>query len=100
MASYLVNFTQLDRDNLSLLLTPISFDFENVEVYVLALLQRLDAKCLEKESSADLQQWLIDFDGCHLLLKAEYYSSSMWLEAMTVNNLDELVFIQQLLAKG
>ncbi|MEC6798679.1 DUF3630 family protein [Photobacterium sp. S4TG1] len=89
---------QINLKQGTLLVTPVAFEFDDFAVIATALLQRLDAVLVAQEYSADLQQWLIDFEGCQLLLKAEYYSASMWLELLTLNDLEHLIFIQQLLS--
>ncbi|MCX9490588.1 DUF3630 family protein, partial [Vibrio cholerae] len=49
---------------------------------------------------ADLHTWLIDFEGCHLLLRGEHYSQSLWLETLTAGQGDEeLAFIAKLLLR-
>ena len=83
----------------TLVVTPTAFEFDDFAMIATALLARLDAKVIDKEPSADLQQWLIDVDGCQLLLKAEHYTASMWLELLVLSESDELIFIQQLLSR-
>ncbi|WP_045040181.1 DUF3630 family protein [Photobacterium iliopiscarium] len=93
-----VNWLQINLEQGTLIVTPAVFEFDDFAVVAMALLQRLDATLVEQEQSADLQQWLIDFEGCQLLLKAEYYTASMWLELLTLNDIEPLIFIQQLLS--
>ena len=95
---YDFSYVEINLEQGTLVVTPTEFEFENFTVTAMALLQRLDAKLVHQEPSADLQQWLIDVDGCQLLLKAEHYSASMWLEILTTNDGEYLIFIQQLLS--
>ena len=90
--------TEINIEQGTLAITLPSFDFDNFPAVAKALLQRLDAILIEQEPSADLHQWLIDFEGCQLLLKAEYYSASIWLELLSLNDIEHLIFIQQLLS--
>ncbi|PSU69081.1 DUF3630 domain-containing protein [Photobacterium phosphoreum] len=83
----------------TLVVTPRAFEFDNFSVFATLLLQRLDAKLIDQQSSADLHQWLIDFEGCQLLLKAEHYTASMWLELLVLSEVEPLIFIQQLLSR-
>lgn len=95
------DFSQLEinLEQGTLVVTPVEFEFDHFVVTAMALLQRLDARLVHQELSADLQQWSIDFEGCQLLIKAEYYSASMWLEILTANDIEHLIFIQQLLLR-
>ncbi|MEC6824531.1 MULTISPECIES: DUF3630 family protein [Photobacterium] len=90
--------TEINIEQGTLAITLPLFEFDNFPAVAKVLLQRLDAILIEQEPSADLQQWLIDVEGCQLLLKAEYYSASMWLELLTLNDIEHLIFIQQLLS--
>ncbi|HIF9177105.1 TPA: DUF3630 family protein [Photobacterium damselae] len=73
-----------------------NFDFERFAVYGGQIAALLDCRILERETNADLQIWLLDFEGCHLLLKGEYYSQSIWLEALDDLGEENLVFIARL----
>ncbi|MGC9422520.1 DUF3630 family protein [Vibrio sp.] len=65
------------------------------------LVRLLSATVIEKQLDADLHSWLIDFEGCPLLLRAEHYSGSIWIEALSAQeNEEELIFLAQLLARG
>ncbi|HGS4571234.1 aminopeptidase [Vibrio cholerae] len=76
-----------------------NFDFEAFAETALRLVNLLSARVLEKQCDADLHTWLIDFEGCHLLLRGEHYSQSLWLETLTAGQGDEeLAFIAKLLA--
>ncbi|HIF9202419.1 TPA: DUF3630 family protein [Photobacterium damselae] len=72
------------------------FDFDRFAVYGEQIAALLDCRILERETNADLQIWLLDFEGCHLLLKGEYYSQSIWLEALDDLGEENLVFIARL----
>ncbi|PSU92455.1 DUF3630 domain-containing protein [Photobacterium kishitanii] len=99
MMDYDFSHTEINLEQGTLVVTPAQFEFDNFTTIAMALLQRLDATLIDKEPSADLHQWLIDFDGCQLLLKAEHYSTSMWFELLVLNEIDDLIFIQQLLSR-
>ena len=73
-----------------------NFDFDRFAVYGEQIAALLDCCILERETNADLQIWLLDFEGCHLLLKGEYYSQSIWLEALDDLGEENLVFIARL----
>ncbi|MDP2515744.1 DUF3630 family protein [Photobacterium damselae subsp. piscicida] len=73
-----------------------NFDFDWFAVYGEQIAALLDCRILEREINADLQIWLLDFEGCHLLLKGEYYSQSIWLEALDDLGEENLVFIARL----
>ncbi|MBE8130430.1 DUF3630 family protein [Photobacterium damselae subsp. piscicida] len=73
-----------------------NFDFDRFAVYGEQIAALLDCRILEREINADLQIWLLDFEGCHLLLKGEYYSQSIWLEALDDLGEENLVFIARL----
>ncbi|EGR2393179.1 DUF3630 family protein [Vibrio cholerae] len=77
-----------------------NFDFEAFADTALRLVNLLSARVLEKQCDADLHTWLIDFEGCHLLLRGEYYSQSLWLETLTAGQGDEeLAFIAKFLQR-
>lgn len=79
-----------------LVLAAPRFEFDDFESIAEQLLSLLSAQVVEKQSHADLHIWLIDFEGCRLLLKAEHYSESVWLETLSPHEgQDELVFIAQ-----
>lgn len=88
---------QLDLNARYLSIISPDFDFDSFGSVASQLLQTLDATVIEKECSADLHIWLVDFEGCRLLLKGEHYSSTLWLEAMSEDDLDTLAFIAGLL---
>ncbi|EKF9294699.1 TPA: DUF3630 family protein [Vibrio cholerae] len=78
-----------------------NFDFDAFSEIGQRLVVLLSARVLEKQCDADLHSWLVDFEGCHLLLRAEHYSQSLWLETLTAGQGDEeLAFIAQLLRRG
>ncbi len=90
--------TEINIEQGTLVVTPSLFEFDDFTVVAKALLLRLDATLIDQEPSADLHQWLIDFDGCQLLLKAEHYSTSMWFELLVLSEIEYLIFIQRLLS--
>lgn len=78
-----------------------SFDYDSFPPLGERLVALLSARIVEKQSDADLHSWLIDFEGCQLMLRAEHYSESVWLEALGEGLADEeLAFIATLLRSG
>ncbi|MGF1903872.1 DUF3630 family protein [Aliivibrio logei] len=70
------------------------FDFDSFDVIGQQLVSAMDASIVEKQMDADLHSWLIDFEGCQFMLRAEHYSNSVWLEALArKEHQDELSFI-------
>ena len=77
------------------------FDFDSFPSLGEKLVALLSAEVLEKQCDADIHSWLIDFEGCHLFLKAEHYSESLWLEALAPHqSKEELDYLCQLFRKG
>lgn len=74
------------------------FDFDSFPALAGKLLDQLDATVIERETNADLHVWLIDFEGCRLLLKGEHYSGAMWLEWLSPDGRETLRFLAGLLA--
>ncbi|QTG89784.1 DUF3630 family protein [Vibrio furnissii] len=90
----------LASDGRLIVATP-AFDFDSFPPLGERLVALLSARVLEKQSDADLHSWLIDFEGCHLMLRAEHYSECVWLEAMGEGlATEELDFIASLLRRG
>jgi hypothetical protein len=65
-----------------LVLKTPEWDFDEFGVVGDLIVSQLAASLLEKQTDADLHSWLIDFEGCQFLLKAEHYSETVWLEAL------------------
>lgn len=91
-----VHQCDVERRYLSLI-GPV-FDFDNFDEVAEQLLVAIDATVIEKECNADLHVWLVDFEGCRLLLKGEHYSGELWLEIMRDDDRETLVFIASLLS--
>ncbi|WP_428771971.1 DUF3630 family protein [Vibrio sp.] len=78
-----------------------SFDFDSFPPLGEQLVRLLSATVIEKQWDADLHSWLIDFEGCQMLLKAEHYSENLWLEALVIDqSQDEMAFLAQLFQRG
>ncbi len=78
-----------------------AFEFDSFPAMGERLLTLLSASAIEKQQDADLHSWLIDFEGCRLMLRAEHYSECVWLEAWgECQSIEELDFIAGLLARG
>ncbi|OAN19183.1 aminopeptidase [Photobacterium jeanii] len=88
---------RLDLASGHLMLIGPDFDFDSFAAMAEALLLQIDATVVEKELNADLHVWLIDFEGCQLLLKGEHYSGAVWIEAMSTRDNETLAFIASLL---
>lgn len=89
----------LDQERGCLHLTSPEFDYDSFEELAQSLVILLDASVVEKEANADLHVWLIDFEGCRLMLKGEHYSASLWLEALSQDDSETLVFLAGWLKK-
>ncbi|GLT18981.1 aminopeptidase [Vibrio zhanjiangensis] len=77
------------------------FDFDSFPQMAEHLLQQLSATVVEKQWDADIHSWLIDFEGCQMLLKSEHYSESVWLEALNVkSSREELDYLANLFRCG
>ncbi|OEF29421.1 DUF3630 family protein [Vibrio rumoiensis] len=78
-----------------------SFDFDSYPPLGEKLVSLLSASVVETQSDADLHSWLIDFEGCQLFLRAEHYSETMWIEALSPQTgVEELQYLAQLFAMG
>lgn len=76
------------------------FDHDSFPALGDALVTLLSAQIVERQQDADLHSWLIDFDGCRLLLKAEHYSQALWLEALEgARSQEELAFIARFIER-
>ncbi len=83
-----------------LLLNSPDFDFDSFPNLGEKLVTLLSAQVVEKQQDADIHSWLIDFDGCRLLLKAEHYSQAIWLEALEpAHSQEELSFIARFIER-
>ncbi|MCJ2378903.1 DUF3630 family protein [Vibrio sp. ZSDZ34] len=77
------------------------FDFDTFPPLGERLLQMLSATVIEKQWDADIHTWLVDFEGCKLLMKAEHYSETVWFECLDkVAAGEELHFLAGLFEKG
>ncbi|WP_375751918.1 DUF3630 family protein [Vibrio sp. HN007] len=84
-----------------LILSSPSFDFDSYPALGEKLVSLLSASIVEKQTDADIHSWLIDFEGCKLMLKAEHYSESIWLEALApTENREELDYLAKLFRVG
>ncbi len=77
------------------------FDYDSFPALGEQLLKQLSATAIDKQADADIHSWLIDFEDCQLMLKAEHYSEAVWFEALAVGEAaEELEFLAGLFAKG
>ncbi|PSW13092.1 DUF3630 domain-containing protein [Photobacterium sanctipauli] len=88
---------RLDLEHRLLEVSGPDFDFDSFADVAGRLLAQLDMTVREKELNADLHVWLVDFEGCRLMLKGEHYSGQMWLEGLDGESDDTLVYLAQLL---
>ncbi|WP_261816280.1 DUF3630 family protein [Vibrio gallicus] len=76
------------------------FDHDSFPGLATHLVNMLSATVVEKQQDADLHTWLLDFEGCRLMLKGEHYSESVWLESLGNNQgKEEIEFIVHLLRR-
>ncbi|GAL07785.1 aminopeptidase N [Photobacterium aphoticum] len=75
-----------------------AFDFDSFAEVATPLLHGLGMTVLSQELNADLHVWLVDFEGCQLLLKGEHYSGLLWLEGLADSE-DTLAYLAQQLAQ-
>ena len=59
-----------------------AFDFDSFATVATPLVTMLGMTVMQQEVNADLHVWLVDFEGCQLLLKGEHYSGQLWLEGL------------------
>lgn len=84
-----------------LILRAPSFDYDSFSILATQLLALLNAVLVEKQQDADLHTWLIDFEGCQLMLRGEHYSESLWLESLSSSESAEVLeYLSRLLKKG
>ncbi|MGL6262246.1 DUF3630 family protein [Vibrio sp. WXL210] len=84
-----------------LILRSPSFDFDSFPSLGERLVRLLSASVVERQQDADIHSWLIDFEGCRLMLKAEHYTESLWLEALTPSeSREECDFLASLFERG
>lgn len=89
------------RDEGKLILSSPSFDVDSFPVIGQALGDALTSTVIEKQFDADLHSWLIDFEGCRYFLRAEHYSESVWLEAVSIQqSKEESDFLAKILSVG
>lgn len=92
---------QLDKEQCRLVIDAPAFNFDNFAPLALSFVQLIGASVLEQQQDADLHTWLIDFEGCQLMLRGEHYSESMWLEGLSEQQgREELVYLAGLLQTG
>ncbi|MGF1732717.1 DUF3630 family protein [Photobacterium kasasachensis] len=89
---------ELDLEQGLLLIGGPEFDFDNFPAVAEQFLMQIDATVVERELNADLHVWLIDFEGCRLMLKGEHYAGSLWLEWLSPDDSETLAFLATLLA--
>lgn len=81
-----------------IILTAPDFNFDTFPQIGEQLLTMLSATAIDKQVDADLHSWNIDFEGCQLIVKAEHYSGSIWIESLGKNeSREEMEFIAKLL---
>ena len=78
-----------------------SFDFDSFPEMAEQMVRLLSATVIEKQWDADIHSWLIDFEGCQLLLKSEHYSESVWIESLVIkDSKEELDYLANLFRCG
>ncbi|MGO1189557.1 MULTISPECIES: DUF3630 family protein [Vibrio] len=92
---------EFDAEAGRIILVNPSFDFDSYPPLGQRLVSILSASIVDKQSDADLHSWLIDFEGCQLFLRAEHYSETMWIEALSPQQgHEELQYLTKLFAIG
>lgn len=89
---------ELDLEQGLLLIGGPEFDFDSFPAVAEQFLRQIDATVVERELNADLHVWLIDFEGCRMMLKGEHYSSALWLEWLSADDHETLQFLAGMLA--
>lgn len=85
----------------TLVLSLSEFDFDTFPLWGETLLKQLPATLIEAQLDGDLHSWLIDFEDCRLLLKAELYSETVWLELIDPKQgQDVMAYLATLFARG
>ncbi|MDP5255811.1 DUF3630 family protein [Vibrio sp. HB161653] len=85
----------------SVVLSLSEFDFDRFPQWGEVLLAQLPATLIEAQLDGDLHSWLIDFEDCRLLLKAEHYSEAVWLEPIDpVQSQAVMDYLAQLFERG
>lgn len=89
------------KDDGKLILNSPLFDVDTFPIIGSELVATLSATIIEKQFDADLHSWIIDFEGCRFFLRAEHYSESVWLEAVSLSeSREELDYLAKLFSKG
>ncbi|NOI25355.1 DUF3630 family protein [Vibrio mediterranei] len=90
----------IEAEGKLVLVTP-SFDFDSFDTIASSLVAQLSATVVEKQWDADIHTWLVDFEGCRMLLKGEHYSELMWFEALDITgSKDEFDFLASIFRRG
>ncbi len=95
-------FSSLDfqPDEGRLVLSVPALDFDNAPDLMAQFLSHIGASANETQTDADIHTWLVDFEGCRLMLRAEHYSAAMWLETLDGAGNEELAFLANWLGKS
>ncbi|MBV1840570.1 MULTISPECIES: DUF3630 family protein [Photobacterium] len=88
---------RLDMEHNLLEIDGPEFDFDSFADVVAPLLTQLELQVLERELNADLHVWLVDFEGCRLMLKGEHYSGQLWLEGLDSEARPTLAYLATML---
>ena len=92
---------EYQKDQGRIIIKTPRFDFDNFPHLADRLVKLLSASVIEKQWDADIHSWLIDFEDCHLFLKSEHYSESVWFESLMVeDSKPELDFLASLFERG
>lgn len=62
------------------------FDFDDFNDVAALLTTQLAALVVEKQLDADLHSWLFRCEDTLFLLRAEFYSQSLWIETLSVEH--------------
>ncbi|WP_087023226.1 DUF3630 family protein [Thaumasiovibrio subtropicus] len=77
----------------TLVLRTPEFDVDSFPTLGKEIVAQLGCRILEQQQDSDMHLWLLDFKGTHLMLKSEGYSQSCWLEALSKEDEEVLMFL-------
>lgn len=95
-----LSIANLESDSGRVSLQLASADFLELEVLAQQICEFFSARVIEKQWDADLLTWLLDIEEERFFLRVEYYSESIWLEAVYPQQANEtLAFICSLVQR-
>lgn len=83
----------------ALLLDNPVLSFENFNAHALALVAEIGARECERHWGADRHAWVVEFEGCHLMLEFEDYTNSAWFAPIKEQDKNVLVLLAEKLRR-